>query len=220
MTQPETGPATASSSSPPETANQEGSTVASTAKEQTSATVQTAQEGSQQVADEAKQQLSQLTDQAQLELHRVIGQARGELRDRASEQTDKVATGLRDWADELRALAEGRTNDAPRAIDWLSQAATHMTDYADRLEHRGAAGAVEDVSRFARRRPGAFLIGAVAAGFAAGRLARGAQKANTDGSDSNPTAGRNGSVEDPSIRGAPQPEVAVGAISRSGSGSL
>jgi hypothetical protein len=219
MTQPENSPTTESPGSTAETAAQQGSAVASTAKEQASATAQTAQQGSQQVADQAKQQLSQLSDQAQLELHRVIDQAQGELRERASEQTDKLATGLRGWADELRALAEGRTNDAPRAVDWLSQAAGQMTGYADRLDHRGAAGAVEDVSRFARRRPGAFLIGAVIAGFAAGRLARVAQKANADGGP-DPTAGRSGSVENPSISGATQPEIAVGIIGRSGSGSL
>lgn len=219
MTQPENSPTMESSSSTTEVAQREGSAIASTVKEQASASAQTAQQGGQQIADQAQEQLSQLSDQAQLELHRVIEQAQGEFRERATEQTDKLATGLRGWADELRALAEGRSDDAPRAVDWLSQAAGQATDYADRLEHQGAAGVVEDLSRFARRRPGAFLMGAVVAGFAAGRLARGAQRANTDG-NSDPTGARIGPGEDPSIGGTPQPEVTVGAISPSGSGSL
>lgn len=219
MTQSENSPTIESSSSTTEVAQRGGSAIASTVKEQASASAQTAQQGGQQIADQAQEQLSQLSDQAQLELHRVIEQAQCEIRERADEQTDKLATGLRGWADELRALAEGRTDGAPRAVDWLGHAARQATDYADRLEHQGAAGVVDDVSRFARRRPGVFLMGAVIAGFAAGRLASGAQRANTDG-NSDPTAVRNDFAEDPSIGGAPQPEVPVGAISPSGSGSL
>jgi hypothetical protein len=53
---------------------------------------------------------------------------------------------------------------------------------AERLESGGLEGALSDLQGFARRRPGVFLLGAAAAGFAVARLVRGAQAANGDGS--------------------------------------
>ena len=41
-----------------------------------------------------------------------------------------------------------------------------------RLEDRGIEGVVDDVSRFARRRPGVFLLAAAGAGFVVGRFVR------------------------------------------------
>ena len=43
---------------------------------------------------------------------------------------------------------------------------------ASRMEQGGAQGVVDDVTRFARRRPGAFLAGAAGVGFVVGRLVR------------------------------------------------
>jgi hypothetical protein len=40
------------------------------------------------------------------------------------------------------------------------------------LDERGLDGAIEELQRFARRRPGVFLAGAALAGFAAGRIAK------------------------------------------------
>ena len=147
-TTPVNGSASGSPSSTAEAAKEQGSAVATTLKEQAAETTQVAQHGGQQVATEAKEQLTQLTDQAQRELHRVIDQAQQELGERASEQTDKVATELRSLADEFRALAEGRILDAPRAAEWLDRAGHQANHYADRLEQRGFVGLVNDCERF------------------------------------------------------------------------
>jgi hypothetical protein len=159
-----------------ENVGQEVPKVASTVKEQGSATAAAVQQGGQVIANEAKEQLTQLTEQAQRQLHEVLERAQYEFNERASEQTGKAAQNLRGLADELQALAEGRTQDAPRAVDYVGQAAQRASYYAERLDTGGFAGAAEDLSRFARRRPGLFLLGAVVAGVAAGRFARGAQK--------------------------------------------
>ncbi len=217
------GSGSGSLSSTSEAAKQQGSAVASTVKEQAAETTQVAHQGGQQVATEAKEQLTRLTDQAQREFHRVIEQAQQELGGRASEQTDRAATELRSLAGEFRALAEGRINDAPRAVEWLDRTAHQANQYADRLEQRGFVGLVDDLSRFARRRPGAFLVGAIVAGFATGRLARGAQKAN-NGEAPDPAATlHNGAAQDaPSIGSAPVPGSTpvpefIGGMSESGS---
>jgi hypothetical protein len=43
---------------------------------------------------------------------------------------------------------------------------------ASRLEHGGVDAVMADARAFARRRPGAFLLGAATVGFVAGRLVR------------------------------------------------
>jgi hypothetical protein len=57
----------------------------------------------------------------------------------------------------------------PRYLDDVQE---HVRGWASRLEQRGPQGVMDDMSRFARRRPGLFLAGAVGAGFVAGRLVR------------------------------------------------
>jgi hypothetical protein len=210
MTSPGNGSVSGSPSSTAEVAKEEGAAVASTVKEQVSQTTHVAQQGTQQVASEAKEQLTQLGEQAQRELHRVLEQAQQEVTARASEQTDKVASGLRDLAEELHALAEGRIEDAPRAVGWVDQTAQQATHYASRIEDGGFSGVVDDVSRFARRRPGVFLLGAIVAGFATGRIARGVQKAKAGASDPAPAVS-NGSG--PALIGnTPVPELADSAL--------
>ena len=62
-----------------------------------------------------------------------------------------------------------------------------MIVFANRLEMSGPQGLVDDVSSFARRRPGAFLLAAGVAGFAVGRIARaGAAVAHDGQSNSQP----------------------------------
>jgi hypothetical protein len=52
------------------------------------------------------------------------------------------------------------------------------------MEQGGAQGVVDDVTRFARRRPGVFLAGAAGMGFVVGRLVRaGAASQRTDATD-------------------------------------
>jgi len=55
----------------------------------------------------------------------------------------------------------------------LVREGAHRTErVASTLERGGVDGVVADVRSFARRNPGSFLLGAAAAGFFAGRLAR------------------------------------------------
>jgi hypothetical protein len=162
-------------------AKQEAAQVSGTVKEQGAAVTGAVQAGGQRVVSEAANQVGQLSEQVQTQFREVLGRSQEEFTGRASEQTDKAAVQLRGMAGELRALAEGRPDDAPRARDYAGRAAERVESYAGRLDRDGFAGVANDLGRFARRRPGTFLLGAVAAGFVAGRLAKGAQAVN--GSD-------------------------------------
>ena len=162
---------------------EEASAVTGSVKEQGSAVADTVREEGQRVANEAKEQFGELTEQAQQQVLELIERAQQEFSDRASEQSDKAASGLRSLAEELSALAEGRTEAAPHLVGHVRDVSQRTRQYADRLENGGIQGVGQDLASFARRRPGLFLLGAIAAGFATGRLVRGAQRGGTDVGD-------------------------------------
>ncbi len=170
-------------SSATDAAKQEASNLATKLQEQGSTAAETLQQGSQQIAAEAKAQVGRLSEEAQTQLHMLLEQAQQEMAARATDQTDKAATNLRGLGEEFRALAEGRTEDASRLIPYVQQAGQKARSYADRLEMGGISGIGNDLTSFARRRPGLFLLGALTAGFATARLVRGAQKASSDSAE-------------------------------------
>ena len=67
------------------------------------------------------------------------------------------------------------------ATEVAQQAAERIHGMASWLEEREPADVLQAVRDFARRRPGVFLAGAVAAGLAAGRLTRGMTDAARSG---------------------------------------
>jgi ElaB/YqjD/DUF883 family membrane-anchored ribosome-binding protein len=125
-----------------------------------------------EVAGEAGAQARAVAAEAKGQAQHLVGQARTQLEHQAETRSREAATGLRKMSDQLTALAEGRPQEAGPLMDYLEQARSKVMSLADQLEQRGARGAMNDVSRYARRRPGMFLMGAVGAGFALGRLVR------------------------------------------------
>jgi hypothetical protein len=166
---------------------EQASEAASTAVTKTGEVAGTATEGARQVASEATRQATQLTSEALSSARTLVGEATGSLREQAGQQTERAASGLRTLSDQARALAEGRPDDAGPAGDYVRQAGEKLQEVAERLESGGIEGALSDLQGFARRRPGVFLLGAAAAGFAVARLVRGAQAAGSE-------SGSNGSA--------------------------
>jgi hypothetical protein len=77
---------------------------------------------------------------------------------------------------------------------YVSDAANAVYDAADRvygviddIQTRGLTAVLDDVQSFARRRPGAFLVGAALAGFGIGRAVR---ASSSDGQPGTATSGR------------------------------
>lgn len=131
-----------------------------------------ASQGVQQVAGEAREQAGQLVGEISSHLHEMLGEATAQFRQQAGTQTERTGQALRQFAQEVQALVEGRTEEAGRAGEYAKQAGTKLTDTASRLESDGFDGVLADLRRVAGRRPGAFLLGAGVAGFGAGRLIR------------------------------------------------
>ncbi len=171
-------------------AAEEGQRVASGAADEAQAVASTAQDQGRQVARVAARQGREVRGTAKEQAERVRGEvidqgrtvvaeARGQIEGQAHDQTRQVAERLARLGDEARALAEGRPEDAETVSPYVANAADALYDAADRvyslasdIDERGLSGVLDDLQAFARRRPGAFLLGAAVAGFAVGRAVR------------------------------------------------
>ena len=130
-----------------------------------------------ELAGSVREQASEVGHEVLVQSRQVIDDARDKLKEQADMQSRQAVSALRDWSERGRALAEGRPQDAGPLADYARELSGRVSFTADRFEQRGFDGVVEDVKSFARRRPGIFLVGAGLAGFAVGRLLRGAATA-------------------------------------------
>lgn len=154
------------------TARDEAGATASTAANEAGEVAGTAAEGAKQVAGEATRQVREVAQEATEQARTLARQATDQLRSQAQEQTSRAADNLRQLSRQARSLAEGNTEEAGQIGDYVQRFADRASGLADRLETSGFEGVVQDVQRFARRRPMLFIGLAAAAGFAAARIAR------------------------------------------------
>lgn len=174
-----------------EDVKEQASAAAGTAVEQSKEVASTAKEQAADVASQAMEQTAAVAGQAKDQAMQLVSQATTEAKTQANAQTDRLAEGLRSVAGQIQALVEGRTQEAGPLPDYARQATDQLQQLATRIGDGGVDGVVQDVSRFARRRPGMFLAGAALAGFFGGRMLRGAQAASqvaaTTGSTTTPS---------------------------------
>jgi hypothetical protein len=146
-----------------------------------SATAGQARQAAGQVAGTAAEQARTVVGEARQQAGTVIEDLRGRAIDEADGQTRRAAGTLRQWANDFSSLAAHAEHDSP-ARGLTARAGDKGMRMADYLERQGVEGIAADLQGFARRRPGAFLGGALLAGLAVGRLAKVTQTASrTDG---------------------------------------
>jgi uncharacterized phage infection (PIP) family protein YhgE len=146
--------------------------VAETAGTEVSNVATTAAESAKEVAGEATAQTKAVVSQAKQQVDSLVRQTKSEVRQQAEDRSAQAASGLRTLSEQMAALADGRPDSAGQLPKYLEDVQEHVRGWASRIEQRGPQGVIDDMSRFARRRPGLFLAGAVGAGFVAGRMAR------------------------------------------------
>lgn len=185
--QPYTGYATAPSGAGP-TGGDEAS-MKDKAAESAEAGKQAAGEVAQTAADHAKE----VAQEAQSQARNLVGEARDQLRTHAGDQHRNAVSNLRSLGDELRSMVDN-SQDGGVATEFVGQAADRAHGVADWLDGRQPEDLLDELRRFARRRPGAFLAGALVAGVLAGRLTRGAVAAHSDDSTADDAAA-NGSSD-------------------------
>jgi hypothetical protein len=157
----------ADSSSSDTSAKERAQEAASTAKEQGAEVAATA-------ADEAKHLASEATAKAS----DLLADVRAQVDEQSRTQLNGLASKLGELGDELDGLIRGDGQTEGTVTDLARQLSDRTRALSNHLSEREPSDLVADVRSFARRRPGAFLVGAAAAGLLAGRLTRGAKKAN------------------------------------------
>ncbi|MGX1274422.1 hypothetical protein [Streptomyces phaeoluteigriseus] len=182
----------------------ENGTTREKAQAETSATAGQAKEAASQVAGTAAEQVQSVVGEARQQAGTVIDELRHRAMNEAEGQAKWAADTLRQWASDLSGMAENAQSDSP-ARSLAAQFADKGHRAADYLDKQGVDGLVSDLQGFARRRPGAFLGGAVLAGLAVGRLARvaGSARAGGDGRQQAVAAPDRGTLDAPASAALP-----------------
>jgi hypothetical protein len=178
------------------------------AAQEASEVASTGVESVKHVANEAAVQVKDVAAQAKGQLSDLIGQTRQEVRQQAETKGQEAASSLRRFSEQISALSEGRPGEAGQLTSYLDDARQRVQGIADTLEQRGPQGLLDDVSRFARRKPGTFLLFAAVAGFGVGRLVRaGAASQSTSDPGSRTMYGSDGQSTRGSFSGSTRGEL-------------
>lgn len=140
---------------------------------ETTAMAHQAMDAAGEVRATAQNQFGHVAQEAKTQANDVLRSAKSRVADEAEQQARKVSSQLDKIADELSSMAESAAPDAMSA-GAVRQVADTSRQAARYLDQQGARGLLDSAQDFARRRPGAFLLGAAVAGFLVGRVAKSA----------------------------------------------
>lgn len=161
------------------------------------------------VQESAATHAREVTDEAVTQARTVAEQGMSEFRHQADEQIDRVAEYLDDLGHQLRGMAAGeRTPDGVLA-DLVAESASKVERFAGHLHTGGYDAALSDARRFARRRPGTFLVSAFGAGLVVGRILRNTELSHL--TDSHDGDGRRADADTFAMPPQPASRAAVGA---------
>jgi uncharacterized protein YjbJ (UPF0337 family) len=136
-----------------------------------------------QVAATAKEQVQGVASEATDRARDLAGEARTQVRQQTDQQRERLAGTLHQLGDELRSMSE-RSESSGVATEVARQAADRVHGLGSYVEQNQPGDLLNEVRAFARRRPGTFLLGALAAGVVAGRMTRGVKAATSGPSGS------------------------------------
>lgn len=123
------------------------------------------------VADTAKQEARSVASEAKFQVRKLADRVGGEVRSQASTQQHRAAGGIRDVGSQFSEMAATTTSSGV-ARDLVETVGARADSVASWLDQREPQDLVEEVKRFARRRPGVFLAVAAGVGVVIGRLTR------------------------------------------------
>jgi uncharacterized phage infection (PIP) family protein YhgE len=141
------------------------------AKEEASHVASDAATAAQGVAQTAKSEAANVAAEAKYNAQDLLNQAKSGLTSQAGTQQQKAAEGIRSLSSQLQSMASAPDQQG-MASDLIRQAAQRGESVASWLENKEPGDMLTEVQRFARNRPGTFLLIAAGAGVLAGRLTR------------------------------------------------
>lgn len=146
--------------------------VADTAKGEAKGVAEQAIGSGQQVVETAKDQAAQVVSHARTQLRSLFDDSMAEVRTQAGSQQQRLTGTLRSWSDELGEIVDGRGLQDGPVSQLLSDVGDRGRRLVEWLDSHEPQDVLNEVARFARRRPAAFLALAAGLGVVAGRLAR------------------------------------------------
>jgi len=152
-------------------------------KEQAQEIAGTATDEAGRVASTAKDEVLNVAAEAKHQAANLMDQALSEVEQQTETQRDRLVETLRGFTDDVEKMLSGQGGANGLAGDLARQAADRARALTSSLQDRRPGEILEDVRGFARRRPTTFLLGALAAGVVAGRVARGAKDSGAVGSN-------------------------------------
>ncbi|HSL59237.1 MAG TPA: YhjD/YihY/BrkB family envelope integrity protein [Acidimicrobiales bacterium] len=166
------------------------------------------QRQAQDVARHAGERAGDVVDTARHEVRDVIDEARHAIEEEADGRTRQAGGALRELSRDLHRMSE-QSEERSTAAEYVDAVAGTVGRLADRLEHDGSSGLVDDLRHTAEQRPGTFATGSALAGFALGRLIRNGQQprdvGDGDGREPRRSEGDDRSGGEIDLRGTPAP---------------
>lgn len=159
---------------------------ASVARDEATQVGHTATSAASDVAGTAKEQAGQVVGEAVNQVRQITDQARSQAGEQASNATTKLSENLRSLAEEVRQLSQGNADANGTVAGLAQQLAGKGEELADYLSRQGPGGLVQELRSYAGRRPGGFLLAALAAGLTTGRVVKGATAGGSAGSSTPP----------------------------------
>lgn len=146
-------------------------------KEQAREAASTAVDEGKHVAGVAADQARDVAGQAKEQARGLLDDARTQVDEQSRTQRDRLVGTLHSFSSDLDEMASSGSSGL--ASQLAQEVATRSRSLGAHLEGREPSDILDDVRRFARQRPALFLLGALGAGVAVGRLARGAKQAES-----------------------------------------
>jgi hypothetical protein len=146
-------------------------------------------EAAGQVKDTAARQAQRVGAEARTQARTVAADVRDRLGEQARNQNSRLVGSIRQTADHLDEMRGDRSGSPAATV--VARVAEGGRQFADYLDRNGPEGVLREMQDFARRRPGAFLATALAAGFVVGRLGKSIAQADPDaGTEGKPASDR------------------------------
>lgn len=145
----------------------------------------TAASQAQDVLGTAKDEAASVVGEAKTQARDLYAQTQRELKEQAGVQQQRIAGGLRSVSDELDSMASNSTGTGI-AGDLVQQVSGRLSAVSTWLGDRDPGSVVTEVKRYARRKPGTFILAAAVVGVVAGRLTRALAANASDDKDASP----------------------------------
>ena len=116
-----------------------------TAKAESAEIAETAKQAGKEVMSEVSEQTSAVARTAKDQFGQLATQTRQELKAQSEQRGEQLAARLQTWAGQMKALVEGRVEDAGDLRGLMGDAQQRLESYASSLRERGPDGVMQDV---------------------------------------------------------------------------